>query len=138
MKRYKQIPHTADLAAKIYGDDLRGLFVNAALAMFDMMADLEGMVPEETVNIRVEAPDTESLLISWLNELLYNSYAREMLFSGFNIITLEENRLEAEAKGQKLGKKKERLHTEIKAATYHDVRIMRREAGCEVTVVFDI
>jgi len=138
MKRYEQIPHTADLGARIYGEDLPGLFGNAAFAMFDMMADIEGMVPKEIVTIKVDAPDTESLLISWLNELLYASYSKEMLFSEFNIVTLEEDRLEAEAIGQKLGEKKERLRTEIKAATYHDVRIIKSDSGVEVTVVFDV
>ena len=42
MKPYEQVPHTADLAARIYGKTLDELFSNAALCMFDMMGDLFG------------------------------------------------------------------------------------------------
>ncbi|MEA3490224.1 MAG: archease [Candidatus Omnitrophota bacterium] len=138
MKRYEQIPHTADIAAKIYGKDLSGLFENAAFAMFDMMADLGGIEPEESVNIKVEAPDREGLLISWLNEILYVSYIKGVLFTEFHVGKLEENRLAAEVKGQKLGDNTGRIHTEIKAATYHDVAIRDTDDGYTVTVVFDV
>ena len=138
MKRYEQVPHTADLAAKIYGKDLPGLFENAAYAMFDLIGDLRALATDETAKVEVEAEDTESLLISWLNELLYVSYARRALFSGFNILSLEEKKPAAEIKGQKLEGCTKRLRAEIKAATYHDLEIQRTDEGYVVTVVFDV
>jgi SHS2 domain-containing protein len=138
MKRYEQIPHTADLAAKIYGKDLPELFENAAFAMFDMMADLEGLTSEESVDIQVEASDTESLLISWLNEVLYVFFIKQILFNKFSIQSLEEKSLIAIAQGEKLGKTTQRLKAEIKAATYHDLKIKETDGGYEVTVVFDV
>jgi SHS2 domain-containing protein len=135
MKRYEQIPHTADLAAKIYGDSLQELFENAAFAMFDMMGDLEGLKPEEKVDIKVEAPDTEDLLVSWLNEVLYASY---MLFTEFQVEPIENNKLSAVARGQRIEEGPERIKSEIKAATYHDLKIEKTDKGFEVTVVFDV
>jgi len=138
MMRYEQIPHTADIAAKIYGKDIPELFENAAFAMFDMMADMEGLAGGEEVKITLEAVDTEDLLVSWLNELLYLSYSKALLFHRFHISTLEKDKLLAEATGQKLGPDKKRLNVEIKAATYHDVNIEKRDDRYEVTVVFDV
>ncbi|RKY42394.1 MAG: archease [Candidatus Makaraimicrobium thalassicum] len=138
MRRYDQIPHTADIAARIYGRTIPELLENAAFAMFDMAGDLEGLALEEAVKVAVEAPDTESLLVSWLNELLYISYSRDALFSWFHVLTLEGNRLTAEAKGQRLKGETNRLRSEIKAATYHDLEIKRTGSGYEVTVVFDV
>lgn len=135
MKRYEQIPHTADLAATIYGKDLAGLFENAAFAMFDMMADLGGVLPEETVRIDIEEADTESLLIVWLNEILYAGYIKRLVFSEFRVISLEGNRLSAEAMGMALDPK--RIKNEIKAATYHDIEI-KKNGDYKVTIVFDV
>ncbi|MGD2278864.1 MAG: archease [Candidatus Omnitrophota bacterium] len=138
MKRYEQIPHTADLAAKVYGKDLPELFQNAAFAMFDMMADLEGIKPEEPVDIEVQAQDKEDLLVSWLNEILYASYIKKMLFTEFQIKALDGGKLTAVAKGQNIENEAKRIQSEIKAATYHDLEIKETEAGYEVTIVFDI
>ncbi|MFH1553163.1 MAG: archease [Candidatus Omnitrophota bacterium] len=138
MKRYEQIPHTADLAARIYGQNIPELFENAAYAMFALMGDIDRLELEETVLVEVEAPDTESLLVTWLNELLYRAYSRSALFSEFKVLSLEGNKLRAEAKGQRLGENKERLRSEIKAATYHDLEIEKSDEGYQVTVVFDV
>jgi SHS2 domain-containing protein len=138
MERYKEIPHTADIAAMIYGRTVSELFENAAYAMFDMMGDISAMEPEIAVKVELEAPDTESLLISWLNELLYRSYFKQVLFFDFHVITLEGNKLTAEAKGQKISEDKERLRVEIKAATYHDLEIKETGSGYEITIVFDV
>ena len=43
MKRYEQFPHTSDIGIRVFGRDLKELFQNAAFAMFDTMADLEGL-----------------------------------------------------------------------------------------------
>ena len=138
MKRYEEVPHTADLAAKIYGKDLEELFANAAYAMFSMIADVEGVELAETVKIGVEAPDTESLLVVWLNELLYAAFSKKMIFCDFKFNILEEERLVAEVKGQKIEKNSEKIYKEIKAATYHDLKIKKTGKGYEVTVVFDV
>ncbi len=138
MKRYEQIPHTADLAARIYGQDMTELYRNAAYAMFDMMADLDGVTGVETVKVKAKAPDNESLIIAWLNEVLYLAYERELVFCDFDVKVLAETRVEAEVKGQGLKVKEGVMHTEIKAATYHDLEIKKREHGYEVTIVFDV
>lgn len=138
MKRYEQIPHTADLAAKIYGRSLKELFENAAFAMFDMMADMEGVKAEESVDIEVEALDKEGLLVSWLNEILYVSYIKGILFPEMRVTELDEKKIVATAKGERIGEDTGRLHSEIKAATYHDLEIQKTDEGYEVTVVFDV
>lgn len=138
MKRYEQVPHTADFAAKVYGRDLAELFENAAFAMFDMMADLEGLGTGETIEIRVEAPDRESLLVAFLNELLYTAYIKQVIFTDFRVKNIQERELSAEARGGKIGADNRRLQSEIKAATYHDLKIEKTDSGYEITVVFDV
>jgi SHS2 domain-containing protein len=138
MARYEQVPHTADLAAKIYGKSLPELFENAAFAMMDMSADLEDLASGETITLELEAPDEEDLLVCWLNEILYASVSENILFFEFHVLSITDCKLVAEAIGQRIGEDEDRIRTEIKAATYHDVKIEKTESGYEVTVVFDV
>lgn len=140
MKRYEQVPHTADIGAKIYGKDMPELFVNAAFAMFDIMADIADMAKGEgnKVNVEVKGPDLEGLLVSWLNELLYLSFNNDLLFHKFDIISLKKTSLKAEVTGKSLSANKDKLKREIKAATYHDLKITKDNGRYEVTIIFDV
>jgi len=86
MKPYEQIPHTADIAVRVYGKDLKELFRNAAWGMFDIIADLEGLESSVSINIDLKAPQKEELLVSWLDELLYNFYTKDIIFFKFDIV----------------------------------------------------
>ena len=81
MRRYEQIPHTADIAIRAYGEDLDELFINAAFGMFDIIADLEGITASVHIDVNIEAPNREELLVSWLDELLYNYYIKGIMIS---------------------------------------------------------
>ena len=139
MKRYEQMPHTADIAIRAYGRDLKELFTNAAYGMFDIIADLEGLRPSVNVEIKLEAPSKEELLVSWLDELLYNFYTKGIIFFEFDIALVSENGMAARASGRHVGENRNRLKTEIKAATYHDLSIKEAPAGgLSVDIVFDV
>ena len=80
MKRYEEIPHTADIGVRVYGADLKELFKNAAFSMFDIIADLEGIKGSVTVDVDLKADSPEELLVNWLDELLYNFYTKWIIF----------------------------------------------------------
>lgn len=89
------------------------------------------------MKVNVKALDKEGLLIAWLNELLYISYEKKIFCRDFRITSLKDNELTGEASGGAFPEKKKRK-AEIKAATYHDVKIEKTGTGYEVTVVFDV
>ena len=138
MKQYEFIDHTADIGIRVYGKDLKELFANAAFAMFDIIADLEGMKTSVTVEIRKDAPNREELLIIWLDELLYNFYTKGLIFSKFEILELDDNRISAKAVGRHIGENKNRLKTEIKAATYHELKIENKDNLWQTQLIFDV
>ncbi len=137
-KRFEIVDHTADIAIKAYGNTLKELFENAALGMFNIIADLEGIKSSTEVDIRVEAPDEEELLVEWLEELLYNFYTKNIIFSEFKIAELTDTKLTARAKGRFIGENKNRLKAEIKAATRHEVKINKIDGKYETQIVFDV
>jgi SHS2 domain-containing protein len=138
MKPFEIINHTADISIKAYGKNLKQLFENAALGMFNILADLEGITTSTELEIKIEAPDKEELLIEWLDELLYNFYTKNIIFCNFDINELIDNNLTAKVKGRFIGENKNRLKTEIKAATRHDLHITQKDDTYEVQIVFDV
>ena len=139
MKRYEQFPHTADIGVRVFGKDLKELFENAAFAMFDIIADLEGMTGETAETFKVEAADQEGLLVAWLDELLYRFYTKEIIFSKFKIEELSENRIRAKVFGHPVGANRNRLKMEIKAVTYSDLKIKKAgDSSYQVEIIFDV
>jgi len=135
---FEQLEHTADLALRIYGRDLRELFAHAAQAMFSQVADMTctSKPGDATVQrqVAVQGLDYESLLVNWLNELLYLHETQREVYTVFNIVQLSLRRLKAVVRGGP----SQAVHTMIKAATYHQLAIERTAEGYAVTVVFDV
>ena len=132
--RYEQLEHTADLALRIYGRDLRELFVNAAHAMFSQLADIQSIQPALQEGVRVEGSDYESLLVNWLNELLYLHETQEQVYSEFDIHELTPQHLRATVYGEQ----SHDVFAIIKAATYYDLAITKTAAGYTATIVLDV
>lgn len=138
MKRYEQFPHTADIGVRVFGRDLKELFANAAFAMFDIIADLENISGDTFETFELEAPSQEELLVTWLDELLYSFYTKQLIFYKFQIDELSEKHLRATAFARPVGANRNRLKTEIKAATYSDLEIKKSGAGFKVEIIFDV
>jgi hypothetical protein len=92
-QRFEEIEHTADVAIRVWGRDLAELFANAAYGMACQLAD-PGEV-EQTVEQSVElnAYDVETLLVSWLGELLYLGEREECVFTDFDLLEVTLTRL---------------------------------------------
>lgn len=133
-RRYELLEHTADLALRVYGRDLRELFANAAFAMFSQLADIEHIEAPISRQVAVEGVDYESLLVNWLNELLYLHDTKREVYASFDIDELTPHRLKATVHGDK----NQEIHTVIKGATYHDLAIAQTPEGYEATIVFDV
>jgi SHS2 domain-containing protein len=132
--RFEEVEHTADLALKVHGHSLEEIFANAAYGLFSLMADLENLPPSFNRKVHLEAPDRESLLVDWLNELLYLHEVEEEIYTRFEIENLSSTALSATVWGTKMKASK----LTVKAATFHDLEIRQTEDGYLVTVVFDV
>jgi SHS2 domain-containing protein len=136
--RYRQLPHTADLAWQIKGASLQELFENAAAALVATMTDRRYLRRREPRQIEVESPDREALLVDWLNYLLYLFDVEGFLGREFHIGTLTDRRLKATAWGETFDPARHPEKTAVKAATYHHLEIAPRGTGWQATVILDL
>jgi riboflavin kinase/FMN adenylyltransferase len=134
--RYRELEHTADRALWVWGRSMSALFVGAARGMYSLIdgLDREGRVATEWHSVSLEALDQESLLVEWLNELLYLAEREGLLLLAFEIESLTETTLE----GRVGGVSAEEIEVDIKAATYHDLALREEEGGWSTQITFDV
>ena len=137
-KGFKVLDHTADIGIVAYGADIKELFINAATGLFSLMVDLSAVKENTEREVKLTAEDEETLLVEWLNELIYISDVERLLFKRFQIDKLSGNQIEARCFGERIDQSRHRLERAIKAATYHMLRITKDDIGYQVTVIFDI
>ena len=128
MARWEHFAHEADVGIRAYGPTLAAVFEQAALAMTAAITDVEHVVPNECVSIACEAPQTDLLLVEWLNALVYEMAVRHMLFSRF-VVTIEDSGLTGEAWGEFVNVDRHRPAAEVKGVTYTALKVSRRADG---------
>ena len=144
MKTYEIIDHTADIGIKVYGRDLKTLFLNAARAMFEIMLEAtkkESIFQrEERKKYLVHKQDNnlEGIFVSWLGELLYLFSTEGLIMERADIEKLDANCIQAEVSGRIFSPNFYRIKTEIKAVTYHELEVKETGHGYEAQVIFDV
>jgi len=131
---FEEIEHTADIAIRVRGRDLAELFANAAYGMACQLADPGTVSQTVKHQVELEAYDAETLLVSWLGELLYLSEREKCIFTSFEMLEITPTHLQAFVRGRSV--KEHRQH--IKAVTFNELEILHTDAGYETTVVFDV
>ncbi len=139
MKRgFEIIDHTADVGVIAYGADIKELFSNAALALFSLITEPESIEEKLQQGLEISSEDRDSLLVEWLNELIYLFDAEHILFNKFEIENLTHNQLKATCYGEKIDPSKHKIKTGIKAATYHMLEVDKDSSGYKAQIIFDI
>jgi SHS2 domain-containing protein len=134
---FEVIEHTADIGIIARGSGLPALFSNAASGMLSLLIEADTLRQDVTREISLEAGDMETLMVQWLNELLYITYTEKLVLHKFDIV-IDENRLAASCKGQEIELNSHIFKREIKAATYHNLRIVERDGEYSAQIIFDI
>jgi len=135
MGHWEERDHTADLALHVWGEDLPDLFAAAAKGMASLLVDLAQVPTTQRESVVLAAPDVETLLVDWLNELLYLGEMGETLsaYVAFEFQVLTPTSLEAVIYGGPVAGYREG----IKAATFHNLAVRRTAEGYETEIVFD-
>jgi SHS2 domain-containing protein len=90
----------------------------------------------------IEGQDEQALLYSWLEELLLEFELKEKLYSRFKVSGIDETsngfRLTARAWGEKYDSVKHISKVGIKAATYHQMDIIKEPNSVTLRFILDI
>ena len=134
---FESIAHTADIGLRVWGRTLEELFSEAAVGMMSLMADTAGVEKRQTRVAQADGPDNESLLVAWLNDILFLVESERFIFAQVRIETLGGGVVRGVLAGTTVGADFRFAH-QIKAATYHDIEVKKTPKGFETVVIFDV
>jgi len=137
-RTFTVIAHTADVAVEVYGRDIRELFINAAHALNAILFDSFHPDGDTLREVTLDSADDDTLLVDWLNELIYLFDAERLAFARFDIVTHSPGRLVVRCGGRVIDDTCHAQVREVKAATYHGVHIDATGNGLTATVIFDV
>ena len=113
------LEHPADIGFRARGATREELFANSARALLSIILDPSDVRPIQSISIPGSGADPESLLVNWLNEVLYYVDGRRMAFGTFEVVRVDETRVECIARGEPRDRDRHPSRLGVKAVTYH-------------------
>jgi len=139
MKKYRLLDHTADIGIEVYGQTKKEALANTVEAMFDLIVESDSIAALEEKQLSVSGVDTSDALINLLREALYLLHGQSWLCKTCEILEMEEEHIAARLQGEPYDAKKHLLKMEIKAVTYHTLKIEQvADKNWRARVIFDV
>jgi SHS2 domain-containing protein len=134
---YEFFEHTADLGLRVRAPDLEGLFVESARGLFAMIAEPPPTAAGRQIEVQVDGDRPDYLLFDWLSELLFVFDSRQLLLADFRV-EIRSADLLGFAQAEPLDPSRHRLLHEVKAITYHGLRVEPTDQGWLAEIIVDI
>jgi SHS2 domain-containing protein len=131
---YEELDHTADWALRLHGKDMAELCLHAAAAMLAACGARPGAGEPDERRISLQADNRETLLVRWLQEVLYAIEVHQRLPTRFEIKVTPALDLSARWQEVPLAG----VDKPIKAVTYGGLAVEENAGRLEATVVFDV
>lgn len=141
MGKYKFLDDRAiaDAAFEAEGESLEELFEACAQATFEVMAETETVEPKNEEEIQLKGDDLEELLFNWLAELIYLKDLKTMVFSKYKIRIEKPDgyKLHASVGGELIDVEKHKVKVDVKAVTYHLLKVKKIDDKWTAKVILD-
>lgn len=134
---FEIIEHTADYGLKVRAKTVEGIFEQTAKGMYSLITNPDKVETKRSIEIELKGDDIESLLVDFINELLFYTETEGFLLKDLNV-SLNGNNLKALCRGENFDSERHEIVEAVKAATYHMLKIERKNEGLEATIIFDV
>ncbi|MBC8351818.1 MAG: archease [Planctomycetes bacterium] len=135
---FETFEHTADLGLRVRAMSLENLLEEAGRGLFSMMVtNLQEIRGLQERTYRVDGTAVDYLLFDWLNELLYTFESEHLLLADFKV-ELDSEGLQATARGESMNLDRHLMEHEVKAITYHGLRVEEHTDGWFAELIVDI
>jgi protein archease len=135
---YEVLEHTADVRVRVYGGSFADLLRNSALALMSLIAATEAVRPMSEIEFEIEGETKEEILVKMLGEIIYIHEVRKMVFSDVSLELTGGRKLRGRLFGEKIDPERHELELDVKAATYHNLKIQKVNDRFMAEIVFDI
>lgn len=135
---YDFFDHTADIGIRARGATLAELFVQMAQGLTELLAEDTVLAPRQTRSVRLTALDAPSLLLVWLQELLFWFSTERFLPVQYALDEVTETALQGTVRGDTFDPARHVQGREVKAITRHLLEVRRRDGMWHGQVIVDI
>jgi SHS2 domain-containing protein len=129
---YRWVEHTAEVELHIDAETREAVFAEALAAFAELVSRGGEGEPAEHV-VAIEAQDDASLLVGWLEELVFLAETEDLVPMRVDGLELSGGRLAAHV----VGRRGRPAHL-VKAVTYHGLEFAQREGMWRAQVVLDV
>ena len=141
-KKYCEIEHTADVGIRASGKKLPEVFANAAFAMrYILFGDIE-IAGNQSRRLKLVESHLNDLMVGWLSELNFLLTVKKFIIANIEKLDIETKKQQYHLSAQLLGESSQaylsHLNNEIKAVTYHQLKIEESQGEYITKVIFDI
>ena len=120
---FEFLDHPADIGFRARGSTLEQLFENCALALIAIILDPSEIHGNAQIVLTAEGSDQESLLVNWLNEVLYYVDTKRLAFGSFMVEFPSVEQVRAVARFEARDPLRHPVRLSVKAVTYHQLRV---------------
>jgi SHS2 domain-containing protein len=138
MVKFEIIEHTADIAWRVWGADLRELIENAATGFITIVAGPARPEPQSWREIKVRAESPELVLHHSLRELLYLVHDEGLMPVAVTVSEADPHSATLQAGVVRSDSLRAQKGPEIKAITRHLLEIRPHDQGLVVEIVGDV
>jgi SHS2 domain-containing protein len=130
--------HTADFGIRARAENLNDLFADAARGLFSLIvANLDSVAMVEQVHIQLISDNREDLLHDWLSELLFTFSTRRLVLADFEV-SVSPTGLSATVRGEPIDVNRHAIEVEVKAITWHALKVEKNFDGWLAEVIVDV
>jgi SHS2 domain-containing protein len=133
---FRELPHTADIKIEARAPTKEALFSEACNALMQIMYGKDRRA-RDTIELVVEAGDTESLLADFLSEVLFRSEVDGMVFLNADV-HIKGSHLHAIMHGEPFDRDRHVGGTEVKGISYSGMSVTWDTNGYMLEIIFDV
>jgi len=135
---YRILEHTADTGFEVKGSSIEELFEAAARAFFHMLWEIGTDRQSCSETIEVAGSDLEELMVNFLEEFLYRYDAQGLVCTQIKVILITDTMIRAMARMQRFDSDRDRELLGVKAVTYHQLYVGRKDTTWRAQIFLDI
>ena len=138
IKHCRTFEHTADVGLEARADTLAELFEAMGEGLAEVICPRCEVKRQKTLQIRVASENVESLLVDFLSEILRLFNLEKFLVARVSVERIDEMSVAAKVGGEPYEPARHELGDEIKAVTYHQLKVAREGDKWTGRVILDV
>ncbi len=135
---FEILDHTADIGFRAWGGSPEELFSHSACAMESIALDCVQAREDQVYPLAVSGDDWESLIVAWLNEVLYYLDGKRVVFHRFQFERINSREAVARGWGEPRDDRRHPPRLVVKGVTYHQILVENSGGRWTAQVFLDI